>query len=394
MMDRGRYDIIGKTKYWLIMSGTVIGIGIILMIYNTIDPNLNYGRHNPMKLGIDFTGGTVYKYVYDADSDRISDKRLLDVDIADYIEGLSRTAPLVQVGKSLEGKLVIQIRTDETIREAGKDKELAANVLSILQKYSPGAAQTEESIDYIGPVIGRELAYRAIWGLIIGTLLILAYTTLRMYFDFGVCVIIALVHDVFVMCGAMALTRLEIDSTFVASVLTVAGYSIEDTIVIFDRVRENLGLKKGMPFPDLVNLSLVQTLARSINTTLTTLLPLIALLAFGGPNIKNFAFSLLVGVTTGAYSSIFIASPILVIWRQKKKTKAIAAKELAFGAASAGGRGMAIRAPKVTAMVKEPTADESLEALEPEQEAEDLSAKETYGPGKGAHKMRKKKRKR
>ena len=389
MGDRNQIDIIGRTKLWFLLSGIVIGIGIIFMIINIASPELNYGHRYPLKLGIDFTGGNVYRLVYSPDFDTdIADKVALQADIHQRVDSMTRTIPLVQAGRNDTGNLVIQIRTDETVQETGKEDELKASVLSAVRDQIPDAEVIDESQDYVGPVIGRELAYRGIMGLVIGAILILGYVSLRMSFDFAVCAIAALVHDVLVVCGIFAIIRAEIDSSFVAAILTVVGYSINDTIVIFDRVRENTGLKKGMPFPEMVNFSLVQTLPRSINTSVTTLFPLIALLFFGGPTIKNFILALSVGVITGTYSSIFNASPILVAWRLSKKRKSLAAKELSFAGATAGGG--AVKRVKSAPVTTAPDVDKSLEDLEAEESAEDLRS--LYGRGKGPVRKKKKRK--
>jgi preprotein translocase subunit SecF len=396
MPDRGRYDIIGKTGLWFTLSGVVIGVGIIFMILNAISPQLNYGRSYPLKLGIDFTGGNVYRLVYDVDfNTEVTDSPALVGEIHSLVDGMSRTIPLVQAGRNEEGKLVIQIRTDETVKD--KEKDLKAAVLDVVRSHKAGAELTDEAQDYVGPVIGRELAYRGILGLIVGGLLILVYVGLRMSFDFAVCAIAALFHDVLVLCGVFAIIRVEVDSSFVAAILTVVGYSINDTIVIFDRIRENSGLKKGMAFADMVNLSLVQTLPRSINTSLTTLFPLLCLIFIGGATIKHFALALLVGIISGTYSSIFNASPILVAWRRKKKMRALVAKELAYGAA--GGGVSTVKAHTAVPPVARTTGSpeeslEELEAEEPALEYEKAQPKPAFGPGKAGAKKKKKKRKR
>lgn len=385
MDDKRELNIIGKTKLWFMISGTVIGVGIIFMIINLMSPHLNYERNYPLKLGIDFTGGTVFKLVYNLDYDtEVTDTEGLVAELHDVVSALSVTEPLVQAGKNKAGNLVIQVRTDDTVKD--KETELKAKILEIVTRIKPDAELTDEDIAFVGPVIGRELAYRGITGLLIGGLLILLYVGVRMSFDFAVCAIIALFHDVLVLCGIFAIIRVEIDSSFVAAILTVVGYSINDTIVIFDRVRENMGLKKGVSFEKIVNFSLVQTLPRSINTSLTTMFPLLSLLLFGGPTIKNFALALLVGVISGTYSSICNASPILVVWRQKKKMKALAVKELAHGTPTSPS------APKIGKPAKildDIGPEEALEKLE----ADDPEAKSTYGTGKtGAKKKKKRKR--
>jgi preprotein translocase subunit SecF len=395
MSYKGRFDIIGTTKVWLTLSCTVIGVGIIFMILNLASPQLNYGHTYPLKLGIDFTGGNVFKLVYSVKYTDVANIAGLQAEIHKDIDAMTSTIPLVQAGRNETGNLVIQIRTDASVTQSGKDADLKDHVLSIIQKENPGATLTDASEDYVGPVIGRELAYRGIMGLVLGSILILIYVSLRMYFDFAVCAVIALVHDVLVLCGTFAIVRLEIDSSFVAAVLTVVGYSINDTIIIFDRVRENTSLKKGMPFPDMVNLSLNQTMARSINTVLTTLLPLITLLLFGGPTIRNFILALFVGISSGAYSSIFNAAPLLVLWRARKRRKTLAAKELAFSTVGSS-RSMSFKTkkPEPVKMSNDGSGSSSFVADAGDEYAGEgaSSQKPTYGPGKSTKKKKKRKR--
>ncbi len=385
-MAESKFDIIGRTKLWFTLSGIVIGIGLLFMIINTFSPQLNYGHHYPLKLGIDFTGGNVFQLVYDVRvGTDVTDTVSLVADIHQRVDSMTRTVPLVQAGKDMNGDLVIQVRSDETAKE--KEVELKTAVLEAVRKVKADAKLITESREYVGPVIGQELAYRGILGLVIGSLLILVYISLRMSFDFAVCAIAALVHDVLVLCGVFAVLRIEIDSTFVAAILTVIGYSINDTIVIFDRIRENTGLKKGMPYDKMVNLSLLQTMARSINTSGTTMLPLFCLLFFGGPTIKNFSLALLVGIFSGTYSSIFNASPILVAWRAARRRKSLAAKETAYGVKPAHEpfRAKASRVP-------DETVNESLEALESAEPTIEEGPRGPYGPGKGSDKKKKKRK--
>jgi len=145
----------------------------------------------------------------------------------------------------------------------------------------------------------------------------LIYITFRFEFKSAVAAIVALLHDVLMVISLYAIFRIPVDSTFIAVILTIVGYSINDTIVVFDRIRENLRLMRKTPFNDVANLSIIQTIARSINTSLTTLMTIVMLFLFGGETIKDFTLALIVGIASGTYSSIFIASPIWAMWRQK-----------------------------------------------------------------------------
>lgn len=181
--------------------------------------------------------------------------------------------------------------------------------------------------EYVDPIISTELFWRALGALAIASVLMVIYITFRFEFKQGIAAIIALLHDTLLVIGIFSLFRIEVDSAFIAAILTIIGYSINDTIIIFDRIRENLRMqKKGQSLEDLVNLSIWQTLARSINTVLTVMFVLLALYFLGGATVKTFVLAMLIGVASGAYSSIFNASPIWVDLRlMDKKDKARAA---------------------------------------------------------------------
>ena len=192
----------------------------------------------------------------------------------------------------------------------------------------------QQSYETVGPTIGEETLKNAIYALIVASILIVIYITWSFRsvpkptssFRFGVCAIIALIHDVLVLIGLFSIFGhffgVEIDSLFVTAVLTVIGFSVHDTIVVFDRIRENLRRIGGENFSEVVNDSILQTLDRSLNTSLTVILVLVAMLIFGGETIRWFVVALLIGITSGTYSSIFNASPLLVVWQdllQKRK---------------------------------------------------------------------------
>jgi preprotein translocase subunit SecF len=163
----------------------------------------------------------------------------------------------------------------------------------------------------VGPVMGKELIFKAFQALALASVLIVIYVAYRFEFKQGIAAILAVLHDVFLVVGVFSIFQLEIDSSFVAAVLTIVGFSLMDTIIIFDRIRENSILKKkGELLEDVINRSLWQTMSRSINTTMMILIVLIALLLFGGATMRNMVLALLIGITTGAYSSICVATPL------------------------------------------------------------------------------------
>ncbi len=186
----------------------------------------------------------------------------------------------------------------------------------------------EQEFETIGPVIGQETTLNALKAVAIASFLIVLYITWSFRkvpkpatsIKFGICAIVALIHDVIVVIGVFAILGhffgVEVDSLFVTAILTVIGFSVHDTIVVFDRIRENLRIKGGLDFAETVNESIVQAIDRSLNTSLTVVLVLVALLLFGGESIRWFVVALLVGIISGTYSSIFTASPLLVLWQE------------------------------------------------------------------------------
>jgi preprotein translocase subunit SecF len=193
----------------------------------------------------------------------------------------------------------------------------------------------------VGPTLGKEYLQKSLLALVIALGLQLLYIAFRFgnQLRFGVIADIALLHDVIVMVGIYALANRKADDAFLAALLTVIGYSVMDSIVIFDRIRENGRLMADQPYGRMVNTSLLQTMTRSVYTLATVLIVLLALFFYGGDTLKNFAFALLVGVTSGAYSSIFIASPLLVLWKERTDRKRAGTRAATLAREAAGSRG-------------------------------------------------------
>jgi preprotein translocase subunit SecF len=196
---------------------------------------------------------------------------------------------------------------------------------------------TEKRFETVGPIVSKDLTQKAIWAVILASIGIILYIAFAFRtvpkpansFRFGLCAVFALIHDLAFVTGAFAILGhfigYEIDSLFITALLTVMGFSVHDTIVVFDRIRENLRLSPDLSFEEVTNKSVVQTLDRSINTSLTVLLTLSSLFFFGGESIKHFILALLIGILIGTYSSIFNASPLLVSWQgwiEKRKARA------------------------------------------------------------------------
>lgn len=287
------FNFIKNRKIWYVISLLVILPGLFSIATRGFN------------LGIDFTGGNLVEVRLERDV-KIEQVRTV-------VEELGYAAAR-NIQKS--GTSDYMIRTRELTEE-----ESAKLISTLEQKVGEVDLLRNERV---GPVIGRELTMNAIWALLIAAALMIVYMTFRFEFKQGVAAVTGLLHDVLVVMGIFSILQIEIDSAFVAAVLTIVGYSINNTIVIFDRVRENLrNRKKGEALEDLVNLSIWQTMARSINTVLAVLFVLLALYLLGGTTIKNFMLAMIIGVTSGFYSSMLTASPLWVDLKlmEKKDSK-------------------------------------------------------------------------
>ncbi|MDP4105388.1 MAG: protein translocase subunit SecF, partial [Bacillota bacterium] len=222
----------------------------------------------------------------------------------------------------------------DDITLAGKNNDIgAARLKGVLSKDEIANLKTkfkqeygsEPNVSTVSPTIGKELAKNAISALLIASIIIILYVTLRFELYMALAAIIAMLHDAFFMVAFFSITRLEVDLNFIAAVLTIVGYSIHDTIVTFDRMRENMHKKKRLKtfqdICDVVNVSIHQTLTRSLNTVLMVLITVVSLLIFGSPAIRNFSIALLVGLLVGVYSSIFIAASLWVVMKGKELKK-------------------------------------------------------------------------
>lgn len=274
--------IIEKRKIFYIISLIIIIPGLISLFVQGLN------------LGIDFKGGSIINV-------RIEAKAQEQISAADV------RAVLAEVDQS---KAEVQKSNDDFyIRTNELNQEQTNELMAALEaKFTNVEFLSAESV---GATIGGELTRNALLSLLIAAVLMLAYITYRFEWTFGVAAITAIIHNLMVVIGIFSIFQWEIGSAFIAATLTIVGYTINDTIVIFDRIRENLRMKRKEPFELLLNKSIMQTLNRSINTVLTTILPLIALLLFGGTTIKFFMLAMLIGFVVGAYTSIFISSPVL-----------------------------------------------------------------------------------
>jgi preprotein translocase subunit SecF len=291
-------DIIGKKYFYFALSLFVVVPGLISLIL--------FG----LNLSIDFTGGSRLTLSFPKKVDKG-----MTFKIRNALEQQKVNVSIIETSDKLA-----------FVRTSIMDQSQNAKFTNSLSREFKGVKQTE--FETIGPTIGKETTANAIKAVILASILIVLYITWSFRkvpkpassFRFGICAIVALIHDVLVVVGIFSILghffRVEVDSLFVTAVLTIIGFSVHDTIVVFDRIRENLKRMVGSPFADVVNDSILQTLARSLNTSITTLLVLFALYIFGGESIRWFIAALLIGITSGTYSSIFNAAPLLVVWHE------------------------------------------------------------------------------
>lgn len=290
-----RVQIIGKSKLWL-------GISIVLVVLALISI-----MTKSLNLGIDFTGGSLFEIKFEKPVTLQEINPTLD-EIGKSIPQFSANSRIAQVDE----KGILILRT-QAIDETQK-----GTVLEGLKTYSKYEVLKSEKV---GATVGKELLNSAILSLILGSLLIIAYISFRFELKFALGGVIALLHDIIIAIGVIALLGYEINSSFIAAILTILGYSINDTIVVYDRIRENLKRHKGLSLENIIDNSVNDVMRRSLNTSFTTLLAVLAVLIFGGDTLKSFMVTLLVGIGIGTYSSIFVASPIVYLLEGKLKSK-------------------------------------------------------------------------
>ena len=290
-------NIVGKKIIWFIISGIMLILGIIAISI--------WG----LKIGIDFTGGTLIEFSC-PNSNINTGKIKNSISSFDFVKSLT-------VQKTGDNSILI--------RTSRLDKD---QITKIKNNFSEKVGECSETrLETVGPTVGKDLTKKAILAMSLASLAIIIYIAWAFRtvpkpassWRFGICAIIALIHDLVITIGVYAIFGhyfgYEVDSLFITALLTVMGFSVHDTIVVFDRIRENLRRYPSKEFGGNVNDSIVQTLVRSLNTSLTLIIVLLALITMGGASIKHFIATLLVGVTIGTYSSIFNASLVLVVWQ-------------------------------------------------------------------------------
>jgi SecD/SecF fusion protein len=284
-------DFMKRTKLWFAISGAIILAGAVSLGVRGLN------------LGIDFKGGTQITFN--------TRRAFSQAEVSKITAADGESDAIVQGrGTSTDGKYKQwQIRTRSLTGTA--QSSLSDDLKTKLGAYASGVKNVSSSF-------GHQIAIDAMWGIIVSLVLIVIYITLRFGAKYSIPVILAMLHDIIITVGVYSIAFKEVSVATVAAVLTVLGYSIYDTIIIFDRVRENVPLMRRQSFATIVNISLWETIRRSLATTFITLLPVVALEFFGGTTLKDFAFALIVGVVSGAYSSIFIAAPLLTIWKERE----------------------------------------------------------------------------
>ncbi len=289
------FHIIQRRRRWFLLSGSAILISILALVFL----GLNYS--------IDFTGGTLIEY-------RLSK----DVTV-EQVRDLLAQDPYAREGAEVQivGGDQVSIRTSALTDLSAEQRTQLFDALAKQAGISPG----DMSAQVVGPTWGEQISRQALIGLVIVLFAITLYITLRFEWKMAVGAMVAMVHDVLITAGVYALTGREVSPPTVIAILTILGFSLYDTVVIFDKVKENTestALLGKDTYEGVANYSMNQVLMRSVNTSLVVILPILSLLLFGGDTLKDFAFAMLIGVITGAYSSIFVATPILVVLKERE----------------------------------------------------------------------------
>lgn len=296
-------NFVGRRKLALIFSLLLIVAGMVSLV----------AKGGPA-YGIDFSGGTLIQVKFaQATNAKDIKKALQDMDLKGLV-----------VQKFEEESHEFLLRAQDTSSEL---EGLGQQIGTHLQKsYGEGTVEIRR-VEMVGPQVGKDLRKKGLMAIVFAMIGVLIYVTIRFEFRFAVGAIAALIHDVLITLGAFSLFNKEIDLPIIAAFLAIIGYSLNDTIIVYDRIRENSGRHNKDEFPTIINSSINETMSRTILTSGTTLLVVVALFLFGGGVIHNFAFAMLVGIVVGTYSSIFVASPILLFWEDiKKRRHAVAEK--------------------------------------------------------------------
>jgi len=361
-----RWDYIGRRRIWFAIAGAVVALSAIAIAVNGLN------------LGIDFKGGTQITF-------RTPQATSLE-QVRQEAGTIGQSGAVIQGrGPSTDGKYTsFQIRTDSLT--TAEQNELQQGLTNAVEATSFGSKNVSESF-------GRQIANNALFAIVVSLLLIVAYITVRFQWKYSVGVLVALAHDVVITVGVYALTGREVSTATVAAILTVLGYSIYDTIIVFDRIRENVPLMRRASFRVIGNVSMWEVLPRSLATTFITLLPVASLYFFGGDTLKDFAFALLVGIGSGAYSSIFLAAPLVAALKEREPEFARRRDDLGAlaGVASVGGT-LAAEAEEVASSAEGEAADEVELDDAPETRPAPVPAAPMGGPSSSKRERRRQRR--
>jgi len=354
-----KYDFVGKRNIWFIFSGVVIAIGLFGLIFNGLT------------FGIEFQGGTLFEVKWQPPTVKKLEQELSDIGItkeelksidrkgddATVVIDTSDETKTKEAEKTIEdlGATKIDTKKDgskttfnaswkvaniKDVREVLKDVDLEDSVIQFVgdknnamvirtkhlsineqqktQDLIEKTGATDFSVQSVGPTWGKRLTQGTIIALILSLSVVLVFVTIRFEFKMGASAVVALAHDTLIAIGLYSLLGREVTTATIAAFLTILGYSMYDTIVVFDRIRENLAGIKKATYSSMVNKSINQVLRRSINTSMTSIIPVASLLILGGETLGDFAFALFIGLVSGSYSSIFIASPFLALWKERE----------------------------------------------------------------------------
>ncbi|AFY37854.1 protein translocase subunit secF [[Leptolyngbya] sp. PCC 7376] len=300
-----KFKVTQQRLLWWSLSAIAMIASVIFMLVS------QQQIQAPLRPSIDFVGGTKIQIALDCGVEGNCDEPINTADVQEILTAQN-------VGKS-SVQVLGQDKTNLSIRTQKLELDQRTALQDALNNEIGVFDQETVQIDDVGPTIGRELFIQGMLALIVSFFGIIVYLSIRFKFDYALIAIAALVHDVLITTGIFSLfglvIGLEVDSLFLVSLLTIIGFSVNDTVVIYDRIRENLDKDQAGDINQVVDLSVQQTLGRSINTTMTTLLPLVAIFLFGGATLKFFALALIIGFLLGSYSSIFLAGPLLAWWR-------------------------------------------------------------------------------
>ena len=306
------FNIVEKRRWYFIGSGIVILLGIAAMIFSLI----RFGT--PVRLSIDFTGGSLFVFSFEAPADEAAIRQVL----AD--QGLEE-AIVQRLGAA--GENTWQVRT----KEATPDQ--VQEILSTLEEEVAPVNRDLLTYETVSPIIGGEVTQAAGGAVLVASIIILGFVwwsfrRVPHAFRYGATAIVAMLHDILIALGFYALMGIlrgwEVDALFLTAILTVIGFSVQDTIVVFDRIRENIPRHRQEPFERVANRSILETIHRSLATQLNAIFVMIAIILFGGETIRPFIATMLIGMLSGTYSSIFVAVPLLVSWEKSARERAAA----------------------------------------------------------------------